>query len=40
VICAYLDKRRQFFIRVHNETLSVDAMRGCNPNRSPFGINR
>jgi hypothetical protein len=25
-----LDKRSQFFIRVHNETLSVAAMRVCN----------
>jgi len=40
VICAYLDKRRQFFIRVHNETLTVVAVRVCNPDRSPVGINR
>jgi len=33
-------KRRQLFIRVHNETLSVVAMRVCNPDRSPVGINR
>jgi hypothetical protein len=32
-------ERRQLFIRVHNETLSVVAMRVCNPNRSRFGIN-
>jgi len=30
--------RSQLFIRVHNETLSVVAMRVCNPDRSPFGI--
>ena len=30
-------KRRQLFIRVHNETLSV-AMRVHNPDRSPFAI--
>jgi hypothetical protein len=30
----------QFFIRSHNETLSVIAMRVCNPDRSPVGINR
>jgi hypothetical protein len=33
-------KRSQLFIRVHNETLSVVAMRVCNPNCSPVGINR
>jgi hypothetical protein len=33
-------KRRQLFIRSHNETLSVIAMRVCNPDRSPVGINR
>jgi hypothetical protein len=31
-------KRRQLFIRVHNETLSVVAMRVSNPDRSPFAI--
>jgi len=35
-----LEKRRQFFIRVHNESLSVDAMCIGNPNRSPVVINR
>jgi hypothetical protein len=34
------DKRRQFLISVHNETLSVAAMRVSNPDRSPVGINR
>jgi hypothetical protein len=34
------DKSRQLFIRVHNEPLSVAAMRVCNPDRSPVGINR
>ena len=29
MICAYLDKRRQFFIRVHNETLTVVAVRSA-----------
>ena len=33
-------KRRQLFIRTHNETLSVVAMRVSNPDRSPVGINR
>jgi hypothetical protein len=33
-------KRRQLFIRVHNETLPIIAMRVCNPDCSPFGINR
>jgi hypothetical protein len=33
-------KRRQLFIRAHNETLSVVAMRVNDPDRSPFGINR
>jgi hypothetical protein len=34
------NKRGQFFIRVHNETLSVVAVRVRNPDRSPVGINR
>jgi hypothetical protein len=33
-------KRRQLFIGVHNEPLSVTAIGICNPNRSPVGINR
>jgi hypothetical protein len=33
-------KRRQLFIRVHNEKLSVVAVRVSNPDRSPIGINR
>jgi hypothetical protein len=33
-------KHNQLFIRVHNETLSVIAMRVNNPDRSPVGINR
>ena len=33
-------KRGQQFIRLHNETLSVVAMRVCNPDRLPVGINR
>jgi hypothetical protein len=32
-------KRRQFFIRSHNQTPSVAAMRVRNPDRSPVGIN-
>jgi hypothetical protein len=31
-------KRSELFIRVHNETLSVVAMRVNNPDCSPFGI--
>jgi hypothetical protein len=31
-------KRRQLFIRVHNETLSVVAMCVSNQDRSPIGI--
>jgi hypothetical protein len=31
-------KRRQLFSRVHSETLSVVAVRVCNPDRSPAGI--
>jgi hypothetical protein len=31
-------KRSQLFIRTHNETLSVIAMRVSNENRSPLGI--
>jgi hypothetical protein len=34
------DKRGQLFIRAHNETLSVVAMRVCNEDRSSVGINR
>jgi hypothetical protein len=30
----------QLFIRTHNETLSVVAMRVSDPDRSPVGINR
>jgi hypothetical protein len=33
-------KSRQLFIRTHNETLSVIAVRVCNPDRSPARINR
>jgi hypothetical protein len=33
-------KRRQPFIRTHNETLSIVAMRVSNPDCSPAGINR
>jgi hypothetical protein len=32
------EKRSQLFIRTHNETLSVVAMRVCNPDYSPSGI--
>jgi len=31
-------KRRQLFIRAHNETVSVVAMCICNPDPSPFAI--
>jgi hypothetical protein len=34
------EKRRQLFIRVHNVTLSVVAVRVRNPDRSSVGINR
>jgi hypothetical protein len=34
------EKSRQLFIRSHNETLSVVAVRVCNPDRSPLRINR
>jgi hypothetical protein len=33
-------KRSQLFIRSHNETLSVAAMRVNNPDCSPVGIQR
>jgi hypothetical protein len=33
-------KRRQLFIRMHNETLPVVAVRISNEDRSPVGINR
>ena len=32
-------KRSQLIIRAYDETFSVVAMRVCNPNRSPVGIN-
>jgi hypothetical protein len=32
------DKRSQLFIRTHNETRSVGAIRVCNPDGSPVGI--
>ena len=35
-----LNERRQFVIHMHNETLSVVALRISNPDRSPIGINR
>jgi hypothetical protein len=31
-------KRSAFFIRTHNETLAIVAMRISNPDRSSFGI--
>jgi hypothetical protein len=34
------NKRAEFFISMHNKPLSVVAMRVCNPDRSPVGINR
>jgi len=34
-----LHKRGQLFIRTHNETLSIAAMRVNNPDRSALGIN-
>jgi hypothetical protein len=33
-------KRSQLFLRSHNETFSVVAVRVSNPDRSPVGINR
>jgi len=33
-------KRCQLFIRVHNEALSIIAVRVSNPDRSPVGLNR
>jgi hypothetical protein len=42
--CTYspipVPETRQLFIGVHSETLSVVAMRVCNPDYSPIGINR
>jgi hypothetical protein len=34
------EKRSQLFIGMHNKTLSIVAMRVCNPDCSPVGINR
>ena len=39
-IALQFHKRGQLFIRVHNETLSVVAMRVNNPDCSPIRINR
>jgi hypothetical protein len=33
-------KRSQLFIRADNKALTVAAMRVCNPDRSPVGIQR
>ncbi len=33
-------KRGQLFVGTDDKSLSVAAMRVCNPNRSPVGINR
>ena|SRR5436190_3443806 len=33
------NKRAELFVGVHNKALSVAAMRVCNPDRSPAGIN-
>jgi hypothetical protein len=33
-------QKRLAFIRAHNEAFTVIAMRVCNPDRSPVGINR
>jgi hypothetical protein len=40
IACDFFEfkKRRQLFLRTHNETLSVVAMRVHNPDRSPVGI--
>jgi hypothetical protein len=42
IACNLLDfeECRQSFIRSPNETLSVAAMRVCNPDRSPVTIHR
>jgi hypothetical protein len=40
VILSSSTKTVQFFIRTHNETLSVAAMSVNNPDRPPVGINR
>jgi hypothetical protein len=42
IACASFEvqKGSQLFLRTHNETLSVVAMRVSNPDRSPVGINR
>jgi hypothetical protein len=34
------NKRAELFVGVHNVTLSVAAVRICNPDRPPVGINR
>jgi hypothetical protein len=38
--CFEFEKRREYFVGVHNETLSVVPMRINNPDSWPIGINR
>ena len=35
----YIRARKKRILRPHNKALSVAAMRVCNPDRSPVGIN-
>ena len=35
-----VQKRSKLLIGVHNEPFPITAMRVCNPDRSPVGINR
>jgi len=38
IAASNFEKRRQLFIRTHNETLSVVAVRVCNPDRLPVAV--
>ena len=38
--CFKFPKTRQLFTGAHDEALAVAAIRFCNPDRSPVGINR
>jgi hypothetical protein len=39
-LCSHFLDLRRLFVETHNQTFSVAAMRVCNEDRSPVGINR
>ena len=38
IVAEFHSKKHAVFLRMHDEALSVIAMRVCNPDRSPVGI--